>query len=93
MKFEVIYQDGGRVKAPEITFDILCQFEDEFQVSAVRFENELRVSWLSWCLHRALTEAGMAATSYQDWRRTVAEILPLDGEPVNPTQSEVSIDS
>jgi hypothetical protein len=88
MKFEVVYQDGERSNALEISFEIMCEFEDEFQISALEFESKLRVTWLSWCLHRALTRSGVAVKPYIEWRRTIAEINPMDDEPVNPTRTE-----
>lgn len=81
--FEVIYRDDRRDRA-ELNFDIMCRMSERFNIQIADFGN-LRLDWLAWGIHIALSEAGLVTTTLEVWRKAVTEFVPVESDDLNPT--------
>jgi hypothetical protein len=59
----------------------LVRFEDKFNVSVAKLENEMKLTHLFFLAHASLTRTKRTTLSFEDWLDTIEGIAPSEADP------------
>lgn len=80
INLNITLQDG---KSEEVvcTAPDLVKFEDKFNVSVAKLEQEMKLTHLFFLAHAALTRTKKTALSFEEWLETIEGIAPSEASP------------
>lgn len=73
--------DNGTSEEVVCSASDLVKFEDKFQISVTRLEQELRLTHLLFLAHSSLTRQGKVKHGFDEWIETVATVGASESDP------------
>jgi hypothetical protein len=83
------YNDGSAVDASATTADLVA-FEDHFNRSVARLEQELRLGDLCWLAWKSLTRQAQTSAEFTPWLESIDSVELVDAEEPVPLESSAS---
>jgi hypothetical protein len=91
LSLRIEWEDGKQPEVVYATFNDFCAFEETFNRSIVKLEQDLRLTdlgWLAWNVCRRLKKTSL---EYVKWRETVAGVSPVGDDDMVPLESSQPI--
>jgi hypothetical protein len=73
--------DNGTSEEVVCSASDLVKFEDKFQISVTRLEQELRLTHLLFLAHSSLARQGKVKAGFDEWIETVATVGASESDP------------
>lgn len=82
MKINLLVEyNGGTSEEVVCSASDLVKFEEKFQISVTRLEQEMRLTYLMFLAHSSLTRQGKTKLGFDEWMDTVATIGASETDP------------